>query len=362
MPSYVTGSSDLPWSGSIPFPAAGEGITSAGIGHTARSLADRTAFLSASLFVLEKNQAIHQTLTALSATNYPSSFGTPQSIKATGSDVAVGDNAGIIIIGKAANNWSSYTFDAGTNVFTIDYLNNVGWIGGGATSILKHSPDGGTTWVSGNLAGGAFGSNSIRAIKTSVTGGIAVCNTGKILVNNDVPSSGTWEQASAGGGYVNNFRSVATDGTNWILCGEQDGLQKTTEPLNGSSTVFTVKTTGTSGKNFVDVAYGNGTFLAIANDGIVIKSVDGGDTWAAAATLTGEPSSAKIRYISSYDIWLITTVLPTVHISKNDFTTEEQFYITGLDEWDLCDVADSKYIYYTNTDSGQHQIYRALIV
>jgi hypothetical protein len=94
-------------------------------------------------------------------------------------------------------------------------------------------------------------------------------NLGAIWTAVPAAEASNWRWVAYGNGV---FVAVANDGTNRVMRSEDDGQSWTAVPAAGAS-------------NWLSVAYGNGVWIAVASDGTnrVLRSEDDGVTWTAVA-------------------------------------------------------------------------------
>lgn len=102
-----------------------------------------------------------------------------------------------------------------------------------------------------------------------------------------------FERASMGGGFVGNYNDVRVKNNTAIAVGTSEEIQK----WNGLfSEQFTQKNTGGT-ETLRAVDFGNGVWLAVGDDGKILKSINNGETWVDKTVGGGSgPDFIGVRY------------------------------------------------------------------
>jgi photosystem II stability/assembly factor-like uncharacterized protein len=187
--------------------------------------------------------------------------------------------AGSINIKKTTNggtNWSDVYTSNQNEIFGDVFFTNVntGYVVGSYGKLLK-TTNAGATWNSTTIPNVGTFLNSIYFVNDNT--GFVVGGESKALKTTD--AGATWSVMNVTSGFLSNNNVFFTDiNTGYISHGT--GIFKTT---NSGSTWFQLSTPSGGYNN---VQFRNNYGYAIAGDGKIIKSIDGGNSWIVQPTVT----------------------------------------------------------------------------
>lgn len=197
---------------------------------------------------------------------------------------------------------SAFTSTPITNQYNAtgaDYYDGTYAVGGWyspflAAPLFAYSTNGGSSWTEDTptySSNGAVYDVLHDGSKWIVSGGF----DGKGLEYKTTPGAGSWTQVTTpfSTGYRMDF-----DGTTYIISASSATVYTTTD-----LSTFTARATG--GSNITQIAYGNGYWLASANNATTYRiSSDSGVTWSAGSTVT---SIRQLRFSNSLGKFIIAT-------------------------------------------------------
>lgn len=190
--------------------------------------------------------------------------------------------AGSINIKKTTNggtNWVDvYTSNQNEIFGDIFFTNiNTGYAVGSYGRLLK-TTNAGTSWNSSTIPNAGTFLNSIFFVNDNT--GYAVGGESKSLKTTD--AGATWEVMNITSGFL-NLNNIYFNDINTGYASHGTGIFKTT---NGGTTWFQLSTPSGGYNN---VQFRNNYGYAIAGDGKIIKSIDGGGSWIVQPTVTSNP-------------------------------------------------------------------------
>ena len=156
----------------------------------------------------------------------------------------------------------------------------------GAAGDIHTSPTG-SAWTARTAGGGYAG--IFR--KVIFAGGqfIAVGASGAIQTS---PDGITWTARTAAGGYTDPFWGVAHSGTLYTIVGENGQIQTSPDGITWTAR----SPAGAYAGDWVDVAYGNGVFVAVSVSDDEIQTSPDGITWTARTAPTAWGDSGALIF------------------------------------------------------------------
>ena len=227
-------------------------------------------------------------------------------------------NSGTILTSTDGTSWTSRTSGTTENLNGVTYDNNSLFVAEGGSGTILTSPDG-TTWTS-RTSGTTKG---LRGVTYENSTFVSVGNSGTILTSSN---GTTWTSISVGDS-GNSWTSVTSPTTkflpavtsgnnNFVAVGEDGTIVRSTD--NGSS--FSTVTSPTA--NSLDgVTFGNNTFVAVGDNGNIVRSTDNGTTFDNA---TSPISAATISYEYAGQLCTQTGVCDPGFWEMGDIITKSQ--------------------------------------
>lgn len=213
------------------------------------------------------------------------------------SDSEESDEEGALVMQQIPN------FTSRTLNFIIEHPTK-GLIAGGNGEALYCSTDDGETWTQISETGSTVHYN--HGVFSSNGNGVILRSDGGVMYCHDSSPIDEWQYAASGVAY--DFKRIAANGDTFFMVGNGSSShhRKLTYPKDGP---LTFGASGMVGALRYDVAYDNGTWLAvgITNAVVMSRSEDNGASWAQLDTGLSSSGAALRRFAFGNGTWLMVS-------------------------------------------------------